>query len=237
MNAISAPITPETAGANPVRLQDSVLNRIEKRTLIWIAERMPASITSDHLTLLALVAMAGAGASYWLSRFTPAGLWLVIVCLALNWFGDSLDGTLARVRRQPRPRFGYYVDHVVDAVGTVCLFGGLAASTHMSVPVVAVLLISYLLLCVEIYLATVSLGEFRMSFFGIGPTELRIVLAIGNLVLLVRPTVTLAGHVFHLFDIGGVIGAIGLLGTFVFSAVRNTRTLYRAEPVPQRPRP
>jgi len=222
------------AAAHPVRLQHSVLNALEKRTLIWLAHRLPAFVGSDHLTLLALAAMAGAGASYWAAQFTPAGLWLAIVCLAVNWFGDSLDGTLARVRQQPRPRYGYYVDHVVDAVGALCLFGGMAASGFMSAPVAAVLVIAYFLLCLEVYLATVSLGEFRMSFFGVGPTELRLLLALGNIALLVHPTASIAGHTYKLFDIGGVAGAIGLVATFVFSAVRNTRTLYREEPLPPR---
>jgi archaetidylinositol phosphate synthase len=234
MTATATPAARQAAAAHPIRLQHSVLNALEKRTLIWLAERMPAFVGSDHLTGLALAAMFGAGLSYWAARFTPAGLWLVIVFLAINWFGDSLDGTLARVRQQPRPRYGYYVDHVVDAIGAVCLFGGLAASGFMSAPVAAVLLIAYFLLCLEVYLATVSLGEFRMSFFGVGPTELRIVLAVGNIVLLTHPMVTMAGHTFKLFDVGGVVGAAGLVATFVFSAVRNTRTLYREEPLPPR---
>jgi len=218
------------------RLQHSVLAALEKRTLIWLANRMPAAINSDHLTMLALAAMVGAGLSYWLARWTPVGLVLVIVFLAINWFGDSLDGTLARVRQCPRPRYGYYVDHVVDAVGALALFGGLALSGYMSAPVAAVLLIAYFLLCLEVYLATHSLGQFQMSFFGMGPTELRILLAIGNMVLLVHPMATLFGHTFKLFDVGGVVGAIGLAGTFVYSAVRNTRALYRAEPLPGRRR-
>jgi phosphatidylglycerophosphate synthase len=217
-----------------VRLQHSMLAKLEKRTLIWLAERMPAAINSDHLTILALAAMVGAGLSYWLARWTPAGLILVIVFLAINWFGDSLDGTLARVRRCPRPRYGYYVDHVVDAIGAVALFGGLALSGYMSAPVAAVLLITYFLLCLEVYLATHSLGEFQMSFFGMGPTELRILLAIGNVALLVHPMATIFGYTFKLFDVGGVVGAIGLAATFVYSAIRHTRALYRAEPIPGR---
>ena len=213
------------------RLQHSVLAALEKRTLIWLANRMPAAINSDHLTILALAAMVGAGLSYWLARSTPAGLVLVIVFLAINWFGDSLDGTLARVRKCQRPRYGYYVDHVVDAVGALALFGGLALSGYMSAAVAAVLLIAYFLLCLEVYLATHSLGEFQMSFFGMGPTELRILLAIGNIVLLVHPMATIFGHTFKLFDVGGVVGAVGLAGTFVYSALRNTRALYRAEPL------
>jgi phosphatidylglycerophosphate synthase len=217
------------------RLQHSLLATVEKRTLQWLAVRIPPAIHSDHLTLLALVAMVGAGLSYGLARPPPtAGLLLVIVCLAINWFGDSLDGTLARVRQQQRPRYGYYVDHVVDAVGALCLFGGLALSGFMSPAIAAALLIAYFLLCLEVYLATHSLGEFRMSFFGMGPTELRIVLAVGNLVLLVHPMATIGGHEYRLFDVGGAAGAAGLAATFVYSAVRNTRALYAAEPMPGR---
>jgi archaetidylinositol phosphate synthase len=222
--------------ADVVRIQRSLLTTLERRTLIWMAHRLPRAIHSDHLTVLALMAMAGAGLSYWLARFTPVGLLLVVIFLAVNWFGDSLDGTLARVRQCQRPRYGYYVDHVVDAIGAVCLFGGLAASGFMSAPIAAVLLMAYFLLCLEVYLATVSLGDFRMSFFGVGPTELRIILAIGNLVAWIRPDVVLVGHSLKLFDVGGLVGAVGLALTFLYSVIRNTRTLYLAEPLPPRVR-
>jgi phosphatidylglycerophosphate synthase len=151
----------------------------------------------------------------------------------VNWFGDSLDGTIARVRQQQRPRYGYYVDHVVDAVGALFLFGGLALSGYMAPAVAAVLLIAYFLVCLEVYLATHSLGEFHMSFLGVGPTELRVLLAVGNLTLLVHPMATIAGHSYRLFDIGGAIGAVGLAFTFVWSAIRHTRALYLAEPRPR----
>lgn len=216
-----------------VRVQESVLTSLEKRTLRWLAVRLPARVNSDHLTLLALTAMLGAGLSYWLASRQPVvGLMLVIVCLALNWFGDSLDGTVARVRQQQRPRYGYYVDHVVDAFGALFLFGGLALSGFMTPWVAGVLLLAYFMLCLEVYLATHSLGRFQMSFFKMGPTELRILLAIGNLVVLWRPMPVIAGHAHKLFDIGGVVGAAGLFLTLVYSAVRNTRALYLAEPIP-----
>ena len=217
-----------------IRLQASVLTRLEQRTLLWLARRLPAAIHSDHLTALALLSMVGAGASFWLARIAPAGLLLAIVCLAMNWFGDSLDGTVARVRHQQRPRYGYYVDHVVDAVGVLAVLGGLALSEYMSASVAAALLIAYFLLCLEVYLATHSLGTFRMSFFGIGPTELRILLAIGCLALLVHPNADVLGRSYKLFDVGGAIGAIGLFLTFAYSAIRNTRALYLAEPMPTR---
>lgn len=216
------------------RLQGSFLTAIEKRTLRWLAERIPASVNSDDLTLLALVAMGGVGLSYWLAASDPIGLLLAIVFLAINWFGDSLDGTLARVRNTQRPRYGYYVDHIVDVIGTFFLFGGLALSGYMSPAVAALLLIAYFMVCLEVYLATVSLGTFKMDFMRIGPTELRILLAIGNIALLFHPMATVFGHTFKLFDVGGVIGTVGMFGVLIISTIRNTRTLYRAEPLPRR---
>lgn len=215
------------------RIQESVLTRLEKRTLRWLAVRMPAYINSDHLTGLALVAMIGVGASYWLSSWTPVGLVLATILLAVNWFGDSLDGTLARVRQHQRPRYGYYVDHVVDVVGVLFLFGGLALSGLMSPPIALALLLAYFLVSLEVYLATHSLGRFQMSFFGFGPTELRILLAAGNAAVFFNPSATAFGTTLTLFDAGGLIGAVGLAATFIYSAVRNTRLLYRAEPLPR----
>ena len=212
------------------RVLTSVLAPLEKRCLIWLAHRMPRSVNSDHLTALALVAMLAAGLSYWLSRVTPMGLWLVNLSLALNWFGDSLDGTLARVRQQQRPRYGFYVDHVVDAFGAAFLLGGLALSGHMHPYIALGVLVAYLMLCVETFLATYCVGTFKMSYFKVGPTELRILLAIGNVMLLVRPEVTILGRGYALFDVGGIVAAIGLLATLVVAAVSNTRALYRAEP-------
>ena len=222
----------DTRAAAPVRVQNSMLSGLEKRLLLWLAARMPHAVNSDHLTLLALVSMLGAGLAYWLASFTPAGLLLVILFLGLNWFGDSLDGTLARVRGQQRPRYGYYVDHVVDAFGALFLFGGLALSGYMSPGVAAVLLISYFLVCLEVYLAACSVGRFQMSVFSMGPTELRLALAVGNLVLFLNPTASAFGGTVGLFDAGGVLGAVGLLATCLYSVVRNTRELYRAEPLP-----
>ena len=238
MEAVSSPAVPlqtsprEKPFTDATRVLSSPLAALEKRTLIWLAHRIPSSINSDHLTLLALVAMLGAGLSYWLASVTPIGLLLVIVCLAINWFGDSLDGTLARVRQHQRPRYGFYVDHVVDALGSVFLFGGMALSGFMS-PLVAVgVLAAYLLISTEVSLAANSVGTFKITHFKMGPTELRILLAIGNLVLLVHPNSTIFGHTFLLFDVGGVIAIAGLFLTFIVSAARNGRTLYRAEPIP-----
>ena len=214
------------------RIQESVLAQVEKRTLIWLAKRMPPWINSDHLTLLGLSAMIAAGISYWYAQVNPAlGLTLATICLGINWFGDSLDGTLARVRNKLRPRYGFYVDHVVDMLGILFLLGGLALSGFMSIYVALALMIAYYMLSIECYLATYSLGTFRLSFGGFSPTELRIVLAIGNAVLIFKSEAVLMGERFLLFDVGGTIGAIAMLAVLVYSATKNTRRLYREEPL------
>jgi phosphatidylglycerophosphate synthase len=155
----------------------------------------------------------------------------VIAALAVNWFGDSLDGTLARVRGTERRRYGFYVDHVIDLVGITCLCGGMACSGRMTPLVAVVLLAAYLLVAAESFLATHSAGVFRISFGGFGPTELRIVLGVGAMFMAGHPVAHIAGRALWLFDVGGVVAAVGLVAVFVASAIRNTRHLYREEPV------
>jgi archaetidylinositol phosphate synthase len=211
----------------------SVLAPIEKRTLLWLAERMPRAVNSDHLTALALAAMAAAGACYSLARIWPPALILVNVCLATNWFGDSLDGTLARVRSRQRPRYGFYVDHIVDCIGATFLLVGLGVSNYMHLTVAMALLIAYLLVSAEVYLATYTRHTFTISYFKLGPTELRILLAIANVAVYVQPSVHLFGQRVLFFDLAGVAGAIGLGVVLVTSAVSNTRALYDEERLPQ----
>jgi phosphatidylglycerophosphate synthase len=157
-----------------------------------------------------------------------------IAMLIVNWFGDSLDGTLARVRHHERPRYGFYVDHVLDAVGILCLLAGFGLGGFMTPLVAAGFLVAYYLLMVEIALATHAVGTFRISFWRFGPTELRILLAIGTLQLLRSPYVTIAGERLLLFDIGGIVAIAALTLTFVASALQNGRLLYKQEPLPPR---
>jgi archaetidylinositol phosphate synthase len=222
-----------TTPPREVRVHGSLLAAAEKRLLIWMAERLPRWVNSDHLTALGAGAMVAAGLGYAVAPFWMPALVLVVVCLAVNWFGDSLDGTLARVRHHERPRYGFYVDHVLDAVGILFLIAGLFAGGFVSLLPAAAFLIAYYLLNIEIALATHALGVFRISYWKFGPTELRILLAIGTLQLLNAPWSTIAGHRMLLFDIGTTIGAAGLLVTFLISAIGNTRKLYTAEPLPR----
>jgi archaetidylinositol phosphate synthase len=220
-----------TSATHHVRQHGSLLAAPEKRLLIWMAHRLPRWINSDHLTLLALLAMGAAGASFAAARYWPPALWAVVAALALNWFGDSLDGTLARVRRAERPRYGFYVDHVLDIVGITLLLAGLACSGFMTPLVAMVLLAAYLLVSAEVFLATAAHGTFRMSFLWFGPTELRIVLAAGALALFGEPMVDLGplGR-YPLFDVGGTVAAAGLVAALVAATLANTRLLSRMEP-------
>jgi phosphatidylglycerophosphate synthase len=214
------------------RKQLSMLASVEKKTLVWLACRMPAWVNSDHLTLLGFAAMFFAGLGYWAASFDRRALLAVIAALAVNWFGDSLDGTLARVRQRQRPRYGFYVDHITDAIGTFFLLGGLALSSYMSAYIALGLVIAYFLLSIEVYLTTYTIGSFHLSFWSFGPTELRLLLCIGNIALFFRPVVGLFGRKVLLFDVGGAIGIAGMALMLIWSAIRHTRMLYRAERLP-----
>ncbi len=194
-----------------------------------MASRLPAWVNSDHLTALGFLALIAAGAAYAAARFTPYALLAVIPLLVLNWFGDSLDGTLARVRNAQRPRYGFYIDHILDAIGTFFLMSGLALSGYMTPAVAVAFLIVYLLLSIEVYLATYSVGTFHLSYWRFGPTELRILLIAGNLFALRQPYAHIAGHDLLLFDVGFSIGVVALAIILIQAVVAHTRQLYREE--------
>jgi archaetidylinositol phosphate synthase len=214
------------------RMNHSLTAAVEKRALVWMAERAPKWVTSDGLTALGLAAQIAAGACYALARYDRRALLLGIVCLALNWLGDSLDGTLARARKQERPRYGFYVDHVVDVVGATALMAGLGWSRLLHWETAAAMLVAFLLLSAESYLATYTLGCFELSQGFFGPTEIRILLALGNLALLRSPYATVFGHRMLLFDVGGAIAASAMLAMALIVAARHTAELYRQEPLP-----
>jgi archaetidylinositol phosphate synthase len=215
------------AFSNARRIQASFLANLEKKTLVWLAERTPAGVNSDHLTLLGFAGQLMAGGFYALSRWNKYFLLAVIACLAVNWLGDSLDGTLARVRQQQRPRYGFYVDHMVDTVGAIAMMTGLAVSGYMHPWIAVGLLTAFLALSIQSYLATYTIGEFRLSFWSFGPTELRLLLAVGNVALLRWPIV-LQGH-YRLFDIGGAIGLVGMTFMLIAFTAKNGYRLYCEE--------
>jgi phosphatidylglycerophosphate synthase len=216
-----------------IREHRSVLADAEKKLLIRIACRLPRSINSDHLSGLALLSMLAAGPVFSLIPFTGWAAPAFVALLAANWFGDSLDGTVARVRNQQRPRYGYYVDHVIDLAGTAALVAGMAASGLMTPAIAFGLLAVYFMVAAESFLGTHALAVFRLSLAGFGPTELRILLAAGAIKVAVDPWVHIAGRDALLLDVGGAIAIAGLGGAFVFAAIRNGVTLYRSETRPE----
>jgi archaetidylinositol phosphate synthase len=222
----------ETIFAPASRINESLTASIEKRALRWIAERAPRWLSSDQLTLLGLCAQVGAGIFYCLSHYYRRALLLVILCILLNWLGDSLDGTLARVRRQQRPRYGFYVDHMVDMFGSIALMCGLGCSGFLHWQTAIAMLVGFLLLSSESFLATYTLSRFQMSQGIFGPTEIRILLIIGNLALLRSPYCALFEHKMLLFDLGGTIASACMLAMAVFVTARHTAQLYREEPLP-----
>lgn len=213
------------------REQRSLLAGIERSALAWLARHTPDRIGPDHLSVAGLLGSLLVGVFYWKSASNPLWLHGVNAALALNWLGDSLDGTLARHRRKLRPRYGFYVDHMIDAFGLVFALIGLALSGLVNPLVATAILILYLVQSVNVYLATHTLGKFQLSFWRVGPTEARLLLALGNLAMLAWPRVRLPGHEFLLGDIGGAVGIVLLGAILIGSAVRNTITLYRLERV------
>jgi archaetidylinositol phosphate synthase len=211
------------------RLQESFTAAAERKALAWLAVRLPARMNSDHLTLIGFVAMFLAGASYAFARTHRAGLILATLFLALNWFGDSLDGTLARLRNRQRPRYGFYVDHMIDTFGGFFLTGGLAISGFVDWRIALGMFIAFLMLSVQVYLATYTVGTFQLSFAKFGPTEIRILLALANVALWLHPDAPIFGSPFRVFDVGGIIAIVAMALMLIISTVCNTVKLYRAE--------
>jgi phosphatidylglycerophosphate synthase len=219
----------ELSFAPAKRIQESFVAAAEKKALLWLAARIPAWINSDHLTLLGFAGNLAAGICYALAAWEPLMLLGAVACLAINWLGDSLDGTLARLRNRQRPRYGFYVDHVIDTFSAFFLMGGLALSGYVHPAVAMGMLVAFLMLSVEAYLASYTLKTFRLSYAKFGPTEIRILLAIGSVALLFRPVIHIFGRPYLLFDVGGVIAIGGMVGILTVSAICHTVQLYREE--------
>jgi len=152
----------------------------ERRVLRWIAAHLPRSWMPDHLTVVGVLGALTVGAGYALSSRHAAWLWLASFGLLVNWFGDSLDGTLARVRQIERPKYGYYLDHMVDAITTAVIGTGIGLSPFVALPVALAIVILYLCLSINVYLESSVLGVFDLGYGVFGPTEARILLVLAN---------------------------------------------------------
>ncbi len=205
----------------------------ERRLLVAIAARLPAAIRSNHLTVLGVFGAAGTGVAYALAGLSAAWLWVASLMLVINWLGDSLDGTLARVRRSERPRYGYYLDHIVDAFSTGVIGIGLGLSPYVELGLALGVVLAYLVLSINVYLESAVFGVFRLAYGRLGPTEVRLLLILGNTLLALGPTRGLTVPIEVL--VNGALGAalLGMLGVLVARFGSNLRQLARLEPQPR----
>jgi archaetidylinositol phosphate synthase len=234
-----------TAGAplfgmqDPTRKRASVTAGPEKRLLVAMAERLPGRISSDHLTILGTLGAVGAGVGYALSVYGPHWLWLASAALVVNWFGDSMDGTVARVRSAQRPRYGYYLDHAVDALTTVVIGVGIGLSPYVPLTAALVAVVVYLLMSVNVYLESTVYDVFRMDYGWLGPTEMRIVLIVGNTIVVAAD---LWGGltpeaILPFATIGVIVGILTMSAFLLVRFGRNLRTLGSQDPPADRARP
>ncbi|MDE5744247.1 MAG: CDP-alcohol phosphatidyltransferase family protein [Paramuribaculum sp.] len=212
---------------NAKRIQTSLLNSVEKKVLVWLAMRMPKWVTSDMLTWLGFAAAVAYAVFCWLANENVNYLWLSSLCLVLNWFGDALDGNLARVRNTQRPKYGFFIDHSIDAL-TTCLFCiGLGLTPFMSMNIALFIMIGYLSLSLHTYICTMTLGEFRLTYASLGPTEVRLILILISIIYIYNPfgtwSVKIFGKQWSVYDFAGSIVALALGIMYVVSVITDAR--------------
>jgi phosphatidylglycerophosphate synthase len=220
----------------PTRIQRNVLAIGERRLLNWLCAHMPAWVKPDLLTALGLVGALLIFAGYATSLLDEDWLWLCMPGYLLHWFGDSMDGSLARFRKIERPRYGYFLDHSCDGIATFLILLGIGVSPYVRLEVALIAMVGYLLLCIHAFLAVRVLGEMRLSYLNAGPTELRLILISLTFAMLLlgdkqRDMTAMTG--FDWF-VGGV-GTL-LIGLFVVQTARSVRKLARIEPAQQYPK-
>ncbi|MDH5642806.1 MAG: CDP-alcohol phosphatidyltransferase family protein [Gemmatimonadota bacterium] len=202
----------------------------ERRLLVATAKRLPKSIMPDHLSGIGVFGAALTGVGYAMSGSGTGWLWIASVGLFLNWFGDSLDGTLARVRKMERPRYGYYLDHMIDALSTAMVGIGIGLSPYVNLPAALVLVVVYLMLSINVYLESNTIGVFKMAYGRVGPTEGRIVLVLGNTALV------LLGGLVNVAVVNAIVISV-VTGMFVMLSVRVGKNLhYLASLEPAKPK-
>jgi archaetidylinositol phosphate synthase len=217
---------------DPQRRATFVLSEAEKRLLIHVAERLPRGLLPDHLTLIGMAGSALVTFAYVMSNHAAWWLWIASLGFVINWFGDSLDGTTARVRRIQRPRYGYYLDHLTDAFSTLAIGLGLGLSPYMLLAVGLAIVVGYLILSINVYLESQVLGDFRFGYGVVGPTETRLILiGLNTLAVLIGPIpYTVFGVQATVFDLGGLIAVGGMVLMLARRVNRNLRNLGRLEP-------
>ncbi len=198
------------------RVNDILLGPLERPAIAWLVEHLPSWVTSDHLTILGFLAAVFIGVSYWLTNFDPKYLWLANLGFLINWFGDSLDGSLARFRKIERPQYGFFIDHTVDTISEVSIFFGIGLSPYVDFNLALIALVGYLCMANLVYITTSVKGEFKISYSSLGPTEARVIAMIANAVIFFigNPMINLPIGKFSLYNL--VLIAVTCLLFFFF---------------------
>ena len=225
------------------RIQTSFLNGIEKKALVWLAARQPKWMVSDMLTFIGTLGAIVIAAGYILSSHSIHFLWLSSLGFNINWYGDSLDGTLARVRDMQRPIYGYYLDHTVDCINEAFMFLGVGLSPLMNLPLALMILVVYLFLTINVSVNAHLKGEFKLTYLKLGPTEFRVfAILVNTLFILVRPLrdfsqqVNILGHPAELraLDVAGIIILVLLVVIYLITIISDARAYAKADPMPEK---
>ncbi len=217
------------------RVNKILLGRFERWALPRMASRLPAWMTPDKLTLVGIAAAFGVGLGCWLTQYSLDWLWFSSAMLVVNWWGDSLDGTLARVRGIQRERYGFYVDHQSDAISILLILGGLGLSPLMHLPVAMIIVIGYFLMMILVSLVTIVRDEFKISFGGLGPTEARVIMIAANIAVWAfhNPHFVIAEQSLTLYDIIGLAAAVLLFVIYAVASLRERTKLAVLDPTPE----
>ena len=229
--------------ADAVRIQTSVLNALEKKVLVWLAQRQPKWVTSDMLTYIGVFGAVVIAAGYILASRNINFLWLSSLGFIINWYGDSLDGTLARVRNTQRPVYGYYLDHTVDAINEVMIFVGVGLSGLMHLEIALLALVMYLLMTINVSINAHLKKEFKLTYASMGPTEFRIIMIIINTLFATISPLREFSHSFVMFGSEFTFKALDYIGVVIvlilalmhFTTVRKDIKDYaKIDPMPER---
>ena len=217
------------------RVNDILFGRFERWALPRMAKRLPAWIAPDKLTLVGIAAAFGVGLGCWLTQYSLDWLWFSSAMLVVNWWGDSLDGTLARVRGIQRERYGFYVDHQSDAISIILVLGGLGLSPLMHLPLAMVIVIGYFLMMILVSLVTIVRDEFKISFAGLGPTEARVIMIVANIAVWAfrNPHFVISEQSLTLYDIIGLVAAVLLFLIYAVASLRERAKLAVLDPPPE----
>jgi len=229
----------QTSTKQSVRIQTSVLNGVEKKVLLWLAKRQPEWISSDMLTFIGFIGAVVIAAGYVLSNYNVHFLWLASLGFIINWYGDSLDGTLARYRKQQRPVYGFYLDHTMDAINETFMFMGVGLSPFMRFDLSCVLLVIYLMLTLNVSMNAHLKGEFRLTYAKLGPTEFRLICIILNAVLVfAQPLRAWALELpwfsstleLHVLDLAGAFILLVLVLIYIVTILQDARYYAKIDP-------